>query len=104
MIPTADQNRVLGFIKGKICPHLAGAVVLEIIAGMIVFVFDKKQSGVLRCDLVFDGAIPFNVIEVIISTYAAIVLIVKVEGVSRIAESSVLGGKFMKHLVRAHIT
>src|ERR1043166_4349529 len=101
MVPRTHRDRMLVFVEAKIRPRASYVVILEVVAGMIVFVFEEQYCGILRGDLLLNGGVPFNAVEIVVRPNAVVVVVFEIERITGAAESAKLRGQFRKHFVCA---
>jgi len=79
MMPARNHDGVFVFVEPKMLLGLARIVVLEIVAGMIILVFDHQQGSIFWRHLLFHRAVPFDAIQVVVRADASVVLVIKIE-------------------------
>src|SRR2546426_1072294 len=86
VMPAAKCERMLILVKFEMRAEaligvgIEGIVILEVIAGMIVLIFDEGQGCVLRGNLLFDGRVPLDAVEIVVGPDAIVVLVIEVQG------------------------
>ena len=99
MVPSAHHDGLLAFVEMVIGPCVGGVVVLEVVAGVIVLVFDEHQGRVLRGDLLLHRGVPFDVVQAVIRPDATVVLKIEVEGIAGPAKRAELRDELGNGLV-----
>src|SRR5947209_2322932 len=95
MVPAAEDDWTLVFIKSEVTTRVGRIVVLEVVARMVVLVFDQQQRGILRSDLLLDSAVPFDAVEIVVWANPVVVFIIEVKRVTGAAKGAELGSQLL---------